>query len=64
MSHCAFKYYLIAHPEKARSYADIKKQAAKKCRHDNEVYISLKMTLLLKMKNLLYSGIKNNKENL
>ena len=45
--HRAFKEYLIAHPNIAQSYAEIKKQAAIECEHDNELYISLKNSFIL-----------------
>ncbi len=45
--HRAFKEYLIAHPNIAQDYANIKKQAVIECANDNELYISLKNSFII-----------------
>ncbi|WP_026375213.1 GrpB family protein [Aestuariibacter salexigens] len=46
--HMAFKEYLTAHPDIARNYAVIKKQAALDCDDDNKLYMSLKNDFITK----------------
>ncbi|QYJ88395.1 GrpB family protein [Shewanella halotolerans] len=40
--HRAFRDYLIAHPDKAREYAELKRIAALSCHHDSEAYMAAK----------------------
>ncbi|QYJ84043.1 GrpB family protein [Shewanella aegiceratis] len=40
--HRAFRDYLIAHPDKAREYAELKRIAALSCHHDSEAYKAAK----------------------
>lgn len=44
--HRAFRDYLIAHPEVAERYADLKRRAADRCRHDSRVYAALKASFI------------------
>lgn len=44
--HRAFRDYLIAHPEVAERYADLKRRAAERCRHDSRVYVALKASFI------------------
>ncbi|QYK14555.1 GrpB family protein [Shewanella rhizosphaerae] len=42
IAHRAFRDYLIAHPDKADEYAELKRIAAKACHHDSEAYMAAK----------------------
>lgn len=46
LNHLVFKAYLIAHPDIALQYGDVKKNAASHCDHDSRVYMAMKNTFI------------------
>ncbi|MFC4700622.1 GrpB family protein [Glaciecola siphonariae] len=52
LRHRAFKKYLLAHPNIAKEYADIKRQAAYNCNNDTERYVSMKNEFIVKHEKL------------
>ncbi len=50
--HRAFKEYLIAHPKISKEYGVIKKQAARNCKNDSVLYMTLKHEFIQKHEKL------------
>lgn len=53
--HRAFRDYLIAHPEIAAEYGDLKKAAALQCKNDSVLYANLKNSFIQKHETLALS---------
>ncbi|WP_018690588.1 GrpB family protein [Algicola sagamiensis] len=57
--HLAFRDYLIAHPEIARSYGSLKYEIARTCNHDNDIYCLNKHDFVVKHEQKALGWVKS-----